>query len=146
MERMITSSSAMGLDNLPDARMIRQEVFVEEQGFVREFDETDAAACHVVLLEDGVPAATGRTFPSGETGVYTIGRVAVRKPWRGSGLGRRVIEELEACAQDAGARELVLSAQCQARGFYEKLGYAACGEIYLDEGCPHIAMYKRISD
>lgn len=37
----------------------------------------------------------------------------------------------------------VLSAQVQAQGFYEKLGYVASGEPYLDEHCPHIHMEKQ---
>ena len=31
-----------------DARAIREEVFVKEQGFVEEIDETDGKAVHVV--------------------------------------------------------------------------------------------------
>lgn len=36
-----------------DARIIRQEVFVEEQGFHHEFDETDQTAWQLVLYENG---------------------------------------------------------------------------------------------
>ncbi|MDY4474645.1 GNAT family N-acetyltransferase [Mitsuokella sp.] len=41
---------------------------------------------------------------------------------------------------------LVLSAQIQARPFYEKLGYRASGEEYLDEYCPHIRMEKELPE
>ena len=42
-----------------DARIIRQEVFVEEQGFHHEFDETDQTAWHLVLYENGHAADAG---------------------------------------------------------------------------------------
>ena len=38
-----------GLTNSPDARAIRQSVFVEEQGFEYEFDDIDETALHLVL-------------------------------------------------------------------------------------------------
>ena len=45
-----------------DAVMIRETVFMKEQGFHDEFDETDRSAAHLVLYIDGLPAATCRFF------------------------------------------------------------------------------------
>lgn len=45
-----------------DAVFIRQKVFVEEQGFQDEFDETDQKAQHIVLYMDSFPAAVCRFF------------------------------------------------------------------------------------
>lgn len=136
--------TAVGLESLPAAAEIRQEIFVEEQGFQNEFDDIDPVAVHLLLLEEETPVAVGRTYPD-ETGkVWHLGRICVRKPWRGSHLGSKVMEGLEAAAKERGAEKLVLSAQVQAKGFYEKLGYRPYGEEYLDEFCPHIAMEKTI--
>ena len=66
-----------------DARIIRQEVFVEEQGFHHEFDETDQAAWHLVLYENGHAAGCCRLFTSDNPDVYILGRLAVRKSCRG---------------------------------------------------------------
>lgn len=124
-------------------RQIRTEVFMEEQGFRGEFDSIDGAALHVTCYADQEPAATGRTFPrEGEPGAYTIGRVAVRRPWRKQGLGAAVIQRLEQAARERGAREVALLAQVQAKGFYEKLGYRAVGPVVYDEHCPHVSMRK----
>ena len=41
-----------GLNNSPDARAIRQSVFVEEQGFEYEFDDIDEIALHLVLYDE----------------------------------------------------------------------------------------------
>lgn len=144
MEPIYRTITAVGLENLPEAAAIRQEVFVEEQGFHNEFDDIDPIAVHLLVLEGETPVAVGRTFPD-ETGkIWHLGRICVRKPWRGCHLGRKVMEGLEAAAKERGAEKLVLSAQMQAKGFYEKLGYRPYGEEYLDEFCPHIAMEKTI--
>ncbi|MFV0527544.1 MAG: GNAT family N-acetyltransferase [Lachnospiraceae bacterium] len=133
-----------GLQQAPEAQQIRQEVFVEEQGFLDEFDEVDAQAFHVVLYEDDRAIATGRLFDGPQPRQKMIGRVAVRKSHRRQGQGERVMAALEELAAAQNALEIKLSAQMTAREFYEKLGYAAHGEIYPDQGCPHIAMTKKI--
>ncbi len=134
-----------GLENAPQARRIREEIFMQEQGFQVEFDEIDPIAYHLLLWQEGEAVATGRLFPkAGDGAVYIVGRVAVRKAWRGRDLGRAVLEQLEQKARQLGAGRIELSAQVQAQGFYEKLGYTASGQPYLDEHCPHIHMEKTV--
>lgn len=131
-------------DTLPDeARLIRTEVFVEEQGFREEFDGKDKESIHIVLFENNVPIATGRLYPeNGNT--YAAGRIAVRKNYRGKNFGAKVMKLLEEKARELGADVLAVSAQYRARGFYEKSGYTASGKIYLDENCEHIHMEKHL--
>ena len=133
-------------DSLPqDAKDIRTQVFIEEQGFQSEFDDIDAKALHIVLYLDGVAAATGRTFPEMEDlSVWHLGRIAVCKEYRGQGLGLAVVRALESAAEKRGGRLFELSAQTQAQRFYEKAGYTAQGEVYKEEHCPHIKMVKRL--
>ena len=124
------------------AREIRQTVFIDEQGFSYEFDEQDNDATHVLVFLDGQPAATGRLFC--KDGEWHIGRVAVRKELRGKHLGECVMNALCEKAKERGAVEMGISAQCRARGFYEKIGFIAHGDVYLDEYCEHIAMTKKL--
>ena len=143
---METITLQQGLSKTSPARLIRQAVFGEEQGFANEFDDTDAIAWHIVLSVDGEPAACGRTFPKeGCDGTYIIGRVAVLPPFRGRRVGRMLMGALEAQAQKLGAQKIELSAQEQAMGFYQKLGYQAVGDLYNDEHCPHMLMVKILS-
>ena len=52
-------------DTLPEeAAMIRRAVFMDEQGFVQEFDETDHLARHIVLFDGETPVAVCRFFPA----------------------------------------------------------------------------------
>ncbi len=56
--------------------------------------------------------------------------LAVPEPARGQGLGRRLMAEAEAFARSYGAVGIWLDTfSFQARGFYEKLGFKAFGEI-----------------
>lgn len=128
-----------------EAKLIRNEVFVEEQGFRDEFDDNDKKCLHIVLFDDDTPIATGRIFPESSSGkTYTAGRIAVRKAYRGKNIGAEVMKLLENKAKEQGAEILAVSAQCRARGFYEKMGYTASGEVYLDEYCEHIHMEKKL--
>lgn len=130
----------------PDCAMqIREAVFVKEQGFRDEFDETDAEAVHIVLFDDaGAPAATCRVFWDDESGSYMLGRLAVEKDHRGKRLGSAVVQEAERYVQKMGKAELLLHAQCTAADFYKKLGYAAFGNVEEEQGCPHIWMKKMV--
>ena len=104
-----TIKIAKGLANNADARLIRQQVFVEEQGFVNEFDDIDHEAYHAVIYTGGYPIATGRLFD--ENGEAHIGRICVRKAYRGRDLGRMIVEALEKQAEKVGYKEVGLSAQ-----------------------------------
>lgn len=124
------------------AKSIRQEVFVEEQGFAEEFDEIDAAALHLVLYDGDCAVGTCRIFPGDGQGEYRVGRVAVQKGQRGRHLGERLMKAAEDTVRSRGGRQIKISAQMQAKGFYEFLGYKCQGGVYLDESCPHISMVK----
>jgi len=125
---------------------VRRRVFVEEQGVPMELeiDEHDGdpaqvtTAVHVLGREAGVPLATGRLILCHEAdGRPHIGRVAVIKERRGRGIGRAVMLALHDLARQRGFRSLTLAAQLHAIGFYEKLGYAARGPVFLDAGIEH---------
>lgn len=132
-----------GIDRAPEAARLREQVFLQEQGFSTEFDEIDPTAWHLTLLRQGQAMAVGRLYPTpGQPEVFHIGRVAVRQDCRGQGLGQKVVLALEEKARQLGGQAIQLSAQCHVQGFYEKLGYTAYGDIYLDEHCPHIDMKK----
>ena len=132
-------------DTLPEeASAIRRSVFMDEQGFEEEFDETDAIATHLVMYDRHTPVATCRLFPREGSDTYIVGRLAVRKEYRGRGLGAALLEAAEEEAAKRHGDSVILHAQLQAQRFYEKQGYSACGEIGDEEGCPHTWMRKKI--
>ncbi len=130
-----------------DALAIRFEVFCDEQGYGREqeMDSLDASSWHVVLYDkEGIPSATGRVIDEGN-GLFSIGRVCVAKRLRGMQAGRKLMELLMDKCWELGAEEIQLSAQVQAQGFYERLGFAASGPVYMDGHVPHIHMTRTVS-
>ncbi len=134
-------------DTMPEeARQIRQQVFIEEQGFSREFDETDKQAWHLVLYEGQMPAGTCRLFPGEEPHLFILGRIAVQKVCRGKGFGAALVAEAERFAIARGGTVLAIHAQCRRTGFYEKLGFLAYGPVEDDQGCPHIWMKKQMGN
>lgn len=126
-----------------DARAIREAVFVREQGFVNEFDHIDGKAVHFVLYIDGQAAGTCRIY-CGDDNEFHLGRLAVMSGYRGMSLGKMLIAEAERCVSDMGGENISLSAQVRVKDFYEKCGYSAVGEEYLDEKCLHIKMVKEL--
>lgn len=128
-----------------DAVMIRQKVFIEEQGFKDEFDNTDKVASHIVMYnENGEPIATCRVFEDRKKGGFIFGRLAVIESYRGMNIGTKMIREAERLVLKMGGTSISLHAQCRVRSFYEKLGYIAYGAIENEEGCPHIWMTKQL--
>jgi ElaA protein len=74
-------------------------------------------------------------------GVAKIERVAVVREARGRGVGALLMRH----CMDRLDRErvaTVLSAQVHAQAFYRRLGYAAEGEPYLEDGLLHIRMRR----
>jgi predicted GNAT family N-acyltransferase len=129
---------------IEDAFAVRVAVFVDEQGIPRseELDDLDATAVHCVAYADGAPVGAGRLLTGDD--YAKIGRMAVLKERRGSGVGGMVLEALEREGADRGIRHFRLSAQITARGFYERHGYTAVGDVYDEVDIPHIAMEKRL--
>lgn len=128
-----------------DAKIIRKKVFMDEQGFENEFDDTDKVASHIVMYnENKEPIATCRVFEGSEKNKFIFGRLAVIMPYRGMNIGTKMIREAEKLVLKKGGTSMSLHAQCRVKSFYEKLGYIEFGEIDDDEGCPHIWMNKQI--
>src|SRR5690606_26554221 len=100
------------------------------------------AALHVLALLDEAPVATGRLLSEGSHG--HIGRIAVLAEHRSHGYGRAVMLALHEIAAEHGIRELTLVAQLHAIPFYERLGYAVRGDVFLDAGIEHRWMDLRI--
>lgn len=126
-----------------EARLLRTLIFIEEQGFVREFDDLDAAAVHIVAFDGDKPIGTCRYYPRPD-GSYAIGRIAVAREYRGKGVGSALVLEAERRVALLGAKTTVVSAQLRAAGFYRSLGYTEQGSPYPEEHVPHILMVKGI--
>lgn len=129
-------------DNYNDSKLIREAVFVNEQGYsiTEEFDEHDDNCPHLVIYDDLKPVATARIFMIDGTKTAKLGRIAVLKEYRGYHLGAELMKELIKKSKEMNADDMYISAQAYAVPFYEKFGFAAYGEEYLDGHIPHYDM------
>ncbi len=145
-EAVVTIHTGDWLELGPDARNLRTEVFVQEQGIPAEleWDEADAAALHAVAYNAiGQPIATGRLLTQ-QAGTGKVGRMAVKRVLRGSHVGQQLLLALLDCARARGDDEIVLNAQTSAQGFYRSIGFIARGELFDEAGIPHIEMVLRL--
>lgn len=125
------------------ASMIRLAVFVLEQHVApeEEIDDMDAASLHAVAFDaTGRALGTGRLLPDGH-----VGRMAVLLGERGRRIGSAILQALVAEARGLGYHAVVLHAQTHARGFYERHGFVAEGEVFEEANIPHILMRLPLS-
>ena len=103
----------------------------------------DQNSDHVIAYDNDIPIGTARIR-------YKIGiqakleRIAVLKPYRGQGIGKRIIAASLGLAKTKGALEVILDSQQSAAGFYEKLGFRQEGAPFEEVGIPHIAMTRKL--
>ena len=100
--------------DLSDLLPVRESVF----GFGA--DDLDSLSWNVLVLEDGVPAATGRIW--WEDGAFRLGGIGVLESHRCRRLGDLVLRLLLFKAQDHSAREVRLSCPRDLTGFISRLG------------------------
>ena len=120
-----------------DAKLIREQVFIQEQGIAPEdeWDDLDATVLHFIVYDREQPIATARLLPQ-----HSVGRVAVLMPYRKQGIGKILMEHIIEYARQQNLPYLKLSAQTYVTAFYEALGFVGQGEEYLDCAIPHIDM------
>ena len=142
---MITVRPTLDQSEVAAALALREDVFVGEQGVTldEERDGLDADALHLVVLDDGVVVGTCRLLFEGTT--VKLGRMAVARTRRGLGLARALLSEAEAQARARRARRIVLAAQLSAQALYDRAGYGAYGDVFLDAGIEHVMMAKALS-
>jgi predicted GNAT family N-acyltransferase len=122
-------------------RNIRDDVFCREQGIPQdiEFDSFDSAAIHSIVFDEDIEIGTGRMLSDGH-----IGRIAVKRQYRGKGIGKMIMQSLIDQAINMQFPEVWLSSQYHAKGFYKKLGFIETGEIFQEANIDHIKMKKKL--
>lgn len=127
---------------LQKAYDLRFEVFVKEQNVPPEIecDEYDSTATHVVAIDEksGECIACGRLVI--KDAIAKIGRVAVKKSYRGKGYGKKLCLELIDIARKSGINDIRLNSQLDAVEFYKKLGFKEYGDVFMEANIKHIAM------
>ncbi len=122
---------------------LRVDVFVVEQECpYPEVDGQDPEALHLVARRaDGALMAYARILPPKADGYPHIGRVVLPKEQRGTGLGKRLMQEaLQVLRERYGSARSAIAAQTHLEQFYKDLGYVKTSEDYLWDGIQHVDM------
>lgn len=117
---------------------LRVDVFVVEQACAYpELDGRDLepGARQLWIERDGEVIATLRLLDDGAA--LRIGRVATAAHTRAAGLAAQLVRRAVALA---GEREVVLDAQSYLLGWYQRLGFVADGDEFVEDGIPHVPM------
>ena len=108
----------------------------------QEFDEHDGPDTkYIVVTDSDFPIATARLYPLDERRMM-IGRVVVLSEYRHLGIGRMVVSECEAWAEELGYEKTVVDSRKNKVGFYEQLLYEVCREAVDGETFLCIRMEK----
>ena len=74
----------------------------------------------------------------------SIGRIAISKEYRRNSIGSKIVEEgLRKSAIIYSSNSSTISAQEYLISFYEDHGFKTQGEVYDEDGIPHVQMVKK---
>lgn len=117
--------------------------YLEQKITYPDLDDIDYNAVHLALHRKGKVIAYARLFKEKKADEWHVGRMLTIE--RGQGFGKYIMEQTIAEAERLGAKTLLLHAQMQAVMFYEKFGFAPCGDIFKEADIPHVLMVKSLS-
>lgn len=125
---------------------LRVAVFVVEQDCpYQEVDEKDRQSFHLVgKTESGEVIAVTRILPQKVSyNEVSVGRVALKKEYRGKGIADTLmVESFQFIEKEFGKQPIRISAQEYLLNYYNKHGFKQVGEGYLEDDIPHVEMLK----
>ncbi len=125
---------------------LRAEIFIVEQNCAyQDVDDIDKTARHLLWMEAETLAAYARIIPPGISYKEpAVGRVVVKKQFRGKDLGKKLMQQsVKQLQQLYPNQDIVISAQSYLIGFYTDLGFKTEGDEYLEDDIPHTKMRKK---
>lgn len=126
---------------------LRNEIFIVEQECAYlDCDDKDLNLYHLFSEENGEIIAYLRILEKGVSyDEISIGRVAVKKNYRGKGISREMLlKAIDFVENNLNEDTIKIQAQAYLLNFYSSLGFKAVSEEYLEDNIPHIDMlYKK---
>jgi ElaA protein len=125
---------------------LRNEVFVVEQNCVfQDADNKDQDSHHLMAWENEMLVAYSRLVPLkvAYEQFPSIGRVVTSPKKRRTGVGRILMQRsIEEVQNLFGKSSIKLGAQLYLKKFYESFGFVQSGQVYIEDGIPHIEMIR----
>lgn len=134
-------------EHLYEVVKLRQDIFIIEQNCIYDdIDGLDYESIHLLLFS-GNDTLIGylRIVPPGiKFDEVSLGRIAIRKSYRGKGLGKKLIEKGLEFAKERGETSVKIEAQAHLEKLYTGLGFKKVSKIYSVDGIPHIQMIMQV--
>ena len=130
------------VEDLQKCFFVRAIVFCEEQKcpYSEEFDDFDFSSIHFLATIDNEPIVTARMRLFID--YVKIERLAVRKGYRGKGIGKDVFSFVLKHINEMGYKKITLHSQAYLVKFYENFGFVKQGEKFLEVNIEHYYMEK----
>lgn len=113
-----------------------------------ERDELEQGAVHLMAVDDRaglIGVARLHSVQEDSEAYAQVRYMAVADDWRGQGVGRMLLQALEAAAVRQGIAQVRLHARESAVGFYERLGYRVVEPSHrLYDSIQHFLMRKEL--
>jgi ElaA protein len=143
MNWRLKSFSELLVDELYDLLSLRSLVFVLEQSCIfHDMDGKDRQSMHLMGYEGNTLVAYTRLVPAGIAyAEMSIGRVVTHPQYRRTGAGRELMQQSIICIRELwGNHPIRIGAQQYLKAFYESFGFVQEGEVYIEDGIPHMEM------
>jgi len=122
---------------------LRQEIFIIEQTCIYlDLDNKDEDAYHLMAIDGNKIIGCLRILGKGVSyEEISIGRVALSKSRRGSGIAQEMMQRaINFIKDELGENSIRISAQSVVISFYKKLGFEVVSEEYLEDDIQHVEM------
>jgi len=132
-------------EELYELLSLRQSIFVVEQkSWYLDADGLDNCSLHLLIKLNDVLLGYLRLLPPKiKYDTPSIGRIAILENYRGNKIGSRLVKEgIQKSLETFSTHSLTISAQEYLIKFYEDHGFKVFGEVYDEDGIPHIQMVK----
>lgn len=145
MNFLAKNFNELTLTELYEILKTRMQVFIVEKNMCcAEIDGVDPYARHFFIEENGkIMAYLRAIYDNGDESTIKIGRVLTVR--RGVGLGAEIMRKaILDISENMQCKKICLNSQKQVIGFYEKLGFKAVSDEFLEEGILHVKMELKI--
>lgn len=135
-----------GSDLYNAAKACREQVLREPLGLMLSAEDVadEDRQIHIVVFDDDSVWATVILKPLDEARMK-LRQMAVTPDQQGKGLGARLVQAAEDVVRGRGCKVIELHARMTAKGFYEKMGYRAVGDEFIEVTELHICMEKKLA-
>lgn len=140
MEWKLKKFNDLTINELYEILQLRIEIFVVEQDCpYQDLDDKDKDSWHLFLENNDEIIATLRIIPENISyKEMSIGRVVVKKKYRGQGLSKEMMKKaIDFIIDDLNKNKIRLSGQAYLTEFYTSLGFNKVLECYLEDGIEH---------